>query len=167
MHAAFFGLKRAYWGSVGVTRKPLLALGLTAARFDLLYVLHTAAVRPMRQRSIHRRLGCTAQVVSRMLQSLRELGLVTRMRRPLDAREWLVGLTSRGRFAIRDAIEHFIERGRADRIVEHGLCPAMLPGVERENAAFEAMGVLETLLENLRKGFRARGTLYYPWHPDD
>jgi hypothetical protein len=30
-----------------------------------------------------------------------------------------------------------------------------------------AMADLETLLDRLREGFRARGTLYYPWHPDD
>jgi DNA-binding MarR family transcriptional regulator len=167
MHAAFFGLKRAYWGSLRVTRKPLAALGLTAARFDLLYVLREAPCPPVAQRAIHRKLGVTPPVVSRMLKSLYELGLVRRERRPGDRRQWLISLTARGRFAIRDAVDRFIRRGRVERIVEHGLCPAMTPGLEREDAAFLAMTDLETLLDNLREGFRARGTLYYPWHPDD
>jgi hypothetical protein len=29
------------------------------------------------------------------------------------------------------------------------------------------MSALEILLDALREGFRAGGTLYYPWHPDD
>ena len=166
MHAAFFGLKRAYWGSLGTTRKKLLARGLTAARFDLLYILRRT-IHSVRQRSLHRILGCTAPVVSRMLKSLRELGLVTRTRRFTDSREWLIALTAKGRTMIRNAAEYFIDRRRADRLVEQGLCPAMRPGRERKNAAFEAMCTLETLLDTLREGFHARGTLDYPWHPDD
>lgn len=58
VHAAFFGLKRAYWGSLRVTRRRLKELGLTAARFDLLYLLHEPRA-PVAQRSIHRALaGC-------------------------------------------------------------------------------------------------------------
>jgi DNA-binding MarR family transcriptional regulator len=167
MHAAFFGLKRAYWGTIGATRKQLVALGLTAARFDLLYVLREHPDPPVPQRSIHRKLGVTAPVVSRMLKSLRELGLVRGERRAGDGREKLISLTARGRFAIRNAIAHFIRSGRVERLVEHGLCPGMPPGIDREDAAFLAMSDLETILDNLRAGFHARGTLYYPWHPDD
>ena len=43
----------------------------------------------------------------------------------------------------------------------------MAPSKERRNAAFKAMCTLEPILENLRKGFGAGGTLDYPWHPDD
>jgi DNA-binding MarR family transcriptional regulator len=166
MHAAFFGLKRAYWGSLRVTRRALTALGLTAARFDLLYVVHEPRA-PVAQRDIVRKLGVTPPVVSRMLKSLRELGLVCRQRRPCDQREWNISLTARGRFALRRAIDYFIRSGRVDRLVERGLCPRMAAGAEREDAAFLAMCNLETLLDNLRNGFRARGTLEYPWHPDD
>ena len=167
MHAAFFGLKRAYWGSLRVTRKRLFAMGLTAARFDLLYALREFPCPPVAQSAIRRRLGVTAPVVSRMLKSLRELGLVTRHRRLTDRREWLISLTARGRFAILRAIDRFIGSGLVARIVERGLCPEMNAGIEREDAAFLAMSDLETILDNLRQGFHARGTLYYPWHPDD
>jgi DNA-binding MarR family transcriptional regulator len=166
MHAAFFGLKRAYWGSLRVTRKRLAALGLTAARFDLLYVLYEPRT-PLGQRFIHRKLGVTRPVVSRMLKSLRELGLVWRQRRAGDRREWNVSLTSRGRFAIRRAIDVFIRSGRVERLVERGLCPDMPAGRHRQEAAFLAMCDLEVVLDNLRRGLRGGGTLVYPWHPDD
>ena len=168
MHAAFFGLKRAYWGSLGTTRKKLTAMGLTAARFDLLYILRKALWGfPLLQRSLHRKLGCTPPVISRMLKSLRELGLVTRSRCATDTRRCLVGLTVTGRLLIDRAIRYFMIRRRADRIVQQGLCPAMPPGLERRNAAFKEMCVLEPILDHLREGFHAGGTLDYPWHPDD
>jgi DNA-binding MarR family transcriptional regulator len=166
MHAAFFGLKRAYWGTLRVTRRHLTAMRLTAARFDLLYVLLEERTS-LGQRFIHRKLGVTPPVVSRMLKSLRELGLVTRQRRPMDRREWLISLTARGRFLIRDALDHFVRNGHVERLLERGFCPGAPPDIHRQNEAFFAMCELEPLLDNLRRGFRARGTLYYPWHPDD
>ena len=168
MHAAFFGLKRAYWGSLGTTRKKLTDMGLTAARFDLLYILRRPLWGfPLPQRSLYRKLGCTPPVVSRMLKSLRELGLVTRSRCPTDARQRLIGLTDKGRLLIDRAIRYFMIRRRADRLVQQGLCPSMLPGIARRDAAFKEMCVLEPILDNLRKGFNAGGTLFYRWHPDD
>jgi DNA-binding MarR family transcriptional regulator len=149
-----------------VTRRALNAMGLTAARFDLLYVVHEPRV-PVAQREIVRKLGVTPPVVSRMLKSLRELGLVWRQRRACDRREWNISLTSRGRFALRRAIDFFVRSGRVARLVERGLCPRMPPGPDREDAAFMAMCDLEGHLENIRFGFRARGSLEYPWHPDD
>jgi DNA-binding MarR family transcriptional regulator len=166
MHACFFALKRTYWGSLKTTRKRLAEMGLTAARFDLLYILLEER-DPYPQRSIVRALGVTPPVVGRMLKSLRELGLVKRQRDSLDRRAWLVSLTSRGRFLIRDAIYEFIESREVERILERGFCPTLRPGVERENQAFFAMATLEPILGNLKVGFRAGGTLYYPWHPDD
>jgi DNA-binding MarR family transcriptional regulator len=167
MHAAFFGLKRAYWGSLRGTRRTLADMGLTAARFDLLYILWELPSRAHRQRALYRRLGVTPPVVSRMLKSLRERGLVKRERCALDRRSWWISLTPAGRHCIREAIDHFIRHRRAQRLVERGLCPDMPPGPQRADAAFCAMGDLEHLLDRLRKGFRALGTLHYPWHPDD
>ena len=43
MHAIFFGLKRAHHGTLRITRRALIALGLTAARFDLLYAVQDVA----------------------------------------------------------------------------------------------------------------------------
>jgi DNA-binding MarR family transcriptional regulator len=166
MHAAMYGLKRAYWGSLGTTRKRLKEIGLTAARFDLLYVLRKNR-GPLPQRRLTRILGVTHPVVSRMLKSLRLLGLTTRERRLCDQREWMISLTPDGRALIRKAVFEFITRRRAWRIVQEGLCPNAPPDINRENEAFFRMAALEAMLNNLRYGFRARGTLYYPWSPDE
>jgi DNA-binding MarR family transcriptional regulator len=166
MHALLFGLKRSYWGSLKPTRRRLKEMGLTAARFDLLYVLLEERA-PCPQRDIVRSLGVTPPVVSRMLKSLRELGLVKRQRCSMDRREWLISLTSRGRFLIRDAIHEFIESGRIERVLEKGFCPRAPADVTRENEAFLRMCELEPILRDLRRGFHAGGTLHYPWHPDD
>jgi DNA-binding MarR family transcriptional regulator len=165
MHAAMYGLKRAYWGSLATTRKRLKELGLTAARFDLLY-----AVRqnhgPIAQRRLTRILGVTHPVVSRMLKSLYRLGLTTRERRNSDRREWMISLTPAGRARIHKAVFEFIFKRRAARIVEQGLCPDMPADINRENEALFRMAALDAMLNTLRYGFRARGTLYYRWSPD-
>jgi DNA-binding MarR family transcriptional regulator len=166
MHAAMYGLKRAYWGSLGTTRKRLKEMGLTAARFDLLYVLRQHRV-PLAQRFIHRILGVTHPVVSRMLKSLRLLGLTTRERRRTDQREWMISLTPAGRTRIREAVFEFITRGRAWRIVQQGLCPNMPSDGNREHEALFRMTALDAMLNHLRYGFAAGGTLHYRWHPED
>jgi DNA-binding MarR family transcriptional regulator len=167
VHAAFFGIKRAYWGSLRTTRKQLTEMGLTAARFDLLYLLRGMPWLPVSQKTLVKKLGVTPPVVRRMLKSLRQIGLVVRERDLSDRRSWLISLTTEGRYRIRDAIDVFIRRAAAWKIVQRGLCPHMPAGPQREDAAFWLMCALEGTLDRLRKGFAARGSLYYPWHPDD
>jgi DNA-binding MarR family transcriptional regulator len=168
MHAAFFGFKRAYWGSLRSTRKDLTEMGLTAARFDLLYLLAEMPERyPRRQKTLTRKLGVTPPVVSRMLKSLREKGLIDRERDTVDRRGRLVSLTREGRRRIREAIRFFIRQGRAWNHVQRGLCPALPEGVERDDAAIWVMESLEGMLDRWREGLCAGGSLYYPWHPDD
>jgi DNA-binding MarR family transcriptional regulator len=163
---AFFGLKRAYWGSLGTTRRRLQELGLTAARFDMLYAMLEKR-SPVRHRFLVRELGVTSPVVCRMLKSLRELGYVDRERDQRDRRAWLNFLTPAGRLRIRRAIREFITDGVVDDIVEEGLCPRTPPSIRRQNDAFRKLWTLESLLDTLRDGFDAGGRLYYPWHPDD
>jgi DNA-binding MarR family transcriptional regulator len=166
MHAAFFGLKRAYWGSLGMTRKRLKELGLTAARFDLLHALRQNH-GPLRQRILTRRLGVTHPVVSRMLKSLRLLGLTSRERRKADKREWMISLTPVGRAVFKKASFEFIFRRRAALIVEEGLCPNMPHDENRAIEALFRLNHLDMTLNDLRYAFRAGGTLYYRWAPDD
>ena len=77
MNVIFFGLKRAYHGTLRVTREALAKLGLTPARFDLLYIVAKEG-GTLLQRELQRALGVVAATVSRMLTSLEELGLVER-----------------------------------------------------------------------------------------
>jgi hypothetical protein len=43
----------------------------------------------------------------------------------------------------------------------------MPPDINRENEALFRMAALDAMLNDLRYGFRARGTLHYRWSPDE
>jgi hypothetical protein len=79
----------------------------------------------------------------------------------------MISLTPAGRKSINRAAFEFIFRRRAARIVEEGLCPNMPPDIHRTNEALYRMAALDGMLNNLRYGFRAGGTLYYRWSPDE
>jgi DNA-binding MarR family transcriptional regulator len=81
MNANFFGLKRAFHGTLRITRASLTKPGLTAARFDMLYALPRDSQRfeqGMWQSDLRRQIGVSRPTVSRMLGSLEQLGLVCR-----------------------------------------------------------------------------------------
>ena len=76
MLALVFSLKRAFHKSNAVTRSMLSGFGLTGSRFDMLYVIWMERRRWIFQSDLRRALGVSAATVSRMLKSLKELGLV-------------------------------------------------------------------------------------------
>lgn len=170
MHAIFFGAKRAFHGALRVTRRPLLSFGLTAARFDLMYALlqHDSIDRScgvkMRQSALRRTLGVTASVVTRMLQSLEAMGLVTR-RVPEggDRRQRELSLTEQGRTCIRGACQALLRAAR--RLVDGAICF----GTQRASSQrLLHVGTLESYLSAMRKDYGDCATLYYRWgHPDD
>src|SRR5580700_8740384 len=121
MNAQFFGLKRAFHATLRITRPLLAKLGLTAARFDLLYALphgRHRSQRTMRQRDLRVQLGVSRPTVSRMLASLEERGLVRRTCDDFDRRQRVVALTPRGDVLIRQAVRHFIDSGWAHLALE-------------------------------------------------
>ena len=167
MHAILFGLKRAYWGSIANSRRPLLEHQphLTAARFDLLHVVQKSPMKYVRQSRLPGALGVCRPVVTRMLKSLVALGWVTRERSKTDRRTYDVRLTEGGAKMIDFAYHRFVRSVRARRWVHQALL-----GMEKwpdMGAAFEAVEAVEYWLKRLRKAWKAGGTLYYPWHPDD
>lgn len=176
VHAIFFGLKRAFHGTLRVTRRGLARLGLTAARFDLLYALPRPR-RGMRrgtwQSLLRRKLGVSRPTVSRMLGSLEELGLVTREREhlALDRRQVLVTLTDAGYALIRKATRLFIRSGLVRLAVETALGGQLGTGPlgrwHERTECLLAMDTLEGLLDKVRHEFGDFAKLYYPWHPDD
>jgi DNA-binding MarR family transcriptional regulator len=56
MHVIYFGLKRAFHGTLRVTRRALARLGLTPARFDMLYIVAKEG-SSLLQRELQRALG--------------------------------------------------------------------------------------------------------------
>jgi DNA-binding MarR family transcriptional regulator len=165
MNAITFGAKRAFQGFLRVTRKQLVELGLTAARFDLLSVLvHAGRDKGgVRQSEVRRALGVTAPVVTRMLRALEGLGLVRRWRDHWDRRQVCVALTKDG--------ERRILRARKTMLptVKKMVYRAICFGRHRSaDARFVHMDTLESYLTALRGLFGDKARLYYTWgHPDD
>jgi DNA-binding MarR family transcriptional regulator len=160
MNAMFFGAKRAYHGTLRICRKPLRSLGLTAARYDMLYVLMQGTVL---QSGVRQKLGVCRSVVSRMLRSLEELGWVTRTVKRKDTRQRRVQLTEAGLRCIRTA---FNVLARASmRLV----CIAICPWSKRDREALlDHMFKLECYFDGIRYHYGDTATLYYRWgHPDD
>jgi DNA-binding MarR family transcriptional regulator len=174
VNAIFFGLKRAHQSTLRFMRPLLTRLGLTAARFDLLYAL-PARIGPlsgMRQSTLRRNLGVTRPTVSRMLISLEELGLVQRQRDPYDRRQVFVSLTEAGLDLIRRAKKIFIRSGLAQLAVDTALVAELGPvpktnRFQTKGHCLVAMDTLDGLLRKIRYTLGDFARLSYPWHPDD
>jgi DNA-binding MarR family transcriptional regulator len=165
MHAIFFGLKRAWQSSLRVTRHALAAVGLTAARFDLLYAANVNPDCPTTQRKLRQALGVNRTTVSRMLTSLETLGLITRDRvRHGDRRTRIVRLTEEGRARVRAVMRRCVYSGAVQLMVDSALAP------ERWDAFIECLcagDAVESSLRRIRAAFRDSGFVHYPWQPDD
>ena len=171
MHVIFFGMKRAWHGCLRITRRTLAAMGLTAARFDLLYALLKGVATTQRQ--LRLALGVNRTTISRMLGSLEALGLIKR--EPVrygDRRTRSVELTEQGRRRIRFARHELIDTGSAQLAVDSAI--AGYPWAGRPNldwhddtACFHGCCVVDSYLSAIRKAYGDFATLYYRWHPDD
>ena len=163
MDKIFFGLKRAYHGSLRVTRRALARLGLTAARFDLLYILDKVGAGGMAQREMQRALGVAAPTVSRMLRSLEELGLVEREAMIDDYRRNWLDLTEEGRRRVRRAARLIIHTGWVQLAVDSALCPSRW---HSETACHLARVACDRTLGRFRHSYQDLATLHYPSVPD-
>jgi DNA-binding MarR family transcriptional regulator len=162
MHSAFFALKRAYHSTLRLTRVALAEMGLTAARFDMLFALSEYR-RGLLQSSLLRVLGVGRTTVSRMLAALEKLGLVKRTVVKRDRRRKRVELTPLGRSRIAFAYRRFSLSGWAQLAVDCALCTAdsgyrWFDDVDCRVATTSFMAVLG----RVRSAFLGRGTLHYP-----
>ena len=171
MNAITFATKRAFHAFLRITRKPLLgcAPGLTAARFDLMYVLWTGQGLEsfwngtVLQSDVRRALGVSAPVVSRMLRALEQLGWVRRGPAQTDRRQREVTLTEAGVACIRGA--HQALRRAVGKLVDVAICFGHHRDRDRR---FVHMETLESYLRTLGKGWGDTARLYFGWgHPDD
>ena len=164
MNAIFFGLKRAFHGTLRITRRTLTRMGLTAARFDMLSAIDDGGPY-MTQRRLRRALGVTRATVSRMVRSLEALGWVLRRRDAADGRTHSVKLTKAGRKALRRASAFFVDQGAAQLAVDSALGGRRWFDTDR--TCFREMDRLQGLLWAIRRTFGDTATLTHPWHPDD
>ena len=166
MNSVMFGCKRAYYAILGLTRRTLKRMGLTAARFDLLYAVYLQKEWPLCQSDLRQTLGVCPSVVSRMLKSLEALGYVTRERLPTDRRHRQVRLTKIGRACIRRAIREFVTWGYAELALASTLVPGAARGPWWDPAqAKRALDNAETIFHRLRDGFGDFATRNYPYPP--
>jgi DNA-binding MarR family transcriptional regulator len=96
MNDIHFGLKRAYQSSMRLAETALAGLGVTPARFEMIYFVSRKR-STLSQRDLQRTLDVSAATVSRMLKSLEALGLVEREVMDDDHRRRNVVLTEAGR----------------------------------------------------------------------
>jgi DNA-binding MarR family transcriptional regulator len=168
MNAVAFGAKRVFHGFLRVMRKPLASVGLTPARFDMLYAMFSRGGRERTRRSItqsalRRELGVCASVVSRMVRKLEQLRLVVRERGAFDRRQILIRLTDRGWERI-EGVQRWLLRA-VMRLVLEAIC---FGKHSDPFARLHHMESLEGYLRVLRDNFFDTATLYYSWgHPDD
>src|ERR1700754_142049 len=113
MDSVLWGIKRAHHSVLRLGRAAFASMGLTAARFDLLFALSGQPKRRMAQRALQRTLGVCGATVSRMLTSLEELGLIERTVMPSDRRQKIVELTLEGRARVWLAIGRLMRNGMA------------------------------------------------------
>jgi DNA-binding MarR family transcriptional regulator len=172
MNAHFFETKRAFHAILRIMRKPLGSFGLTAARYDLLYAIFGRIPRagadpddvelPPLQSELREKLGVHRSVVSRMLRSLEQIGLVERGPAYGDRRQREVRITTAGIDRLRDAARCLA------RASVRLLCIAICFGKDGDpDERFRHMCDYEEYLIGIRKHFGDRARLAYPWHPDD
>jgi DNA-binding MarR family transcriptional regulator len=167
MHAIFFGLKRAHHSTLRLTRTMLAKMGLTAARFDLLYAVNEYR-NGLPQSGLRKLLGVSRQTISRMLASLEQLGLLKRGADWLDKRKKRVQLTTLGRWRIAFAHRQLTGSGWAQLAVDSALDTAGM-GYHwyDEGKRIAATALLDGLLGSIRRAFGDHARLDYPWSPED
>ncbi len=166
MHVVFFGLKRAHQGVLRLTRYMLADVGLTPARFDMMFALrgrHGAA-----QRHLQRLLGVTRATVSKMLTSLEKLGFIVRTIFPYDRRRKMVKLTPAGRMRFLQANLMLRRTGWAQLAVDTALGDGRLKyrWYDAESCQL-ATSETDGILSAFRRHYGDWATLVYPWGPDD
>jgi DNA-binding MarR family transcriptional regulator len=125
MNAITFATKRAYHGFLRLTRKGLAAVGLTAARFDMLLAIRGSVRKDenyafgIAQGDLSRALGVSKSVVSRMLKSLEALELVMRCQGD-DRRYKAVWMTEKGEAVFRAARDMLMRS--VQRVVLTAVC---------------------------------------------
>jgi DNA-binding MarR family transcriptional regulator len=155
-----------------MARPRLKKLGLTSARFDLLFALTDEGQKraaAIHQSVLRRALGVTRPTVSRMLHSLEDLGLVRRRRSDLDRRQVEVELTADGWSRIRVAYGRMTLSEWAMTAVDAAMRGESAAGPNWDRVPpmlFDEMDALEEVLKSLRAGFGDFATLAYRWFPE-
>ncbi len=158
MHTFFFTLRRADLCSLRFQRELLKELGITPARYLMLFVIATRGLpfgetsRFMIQSDIARALGVSRMTVSVMLRALEENGFVTRTRQEWrDRRQIIVRLTPRAVTLLKDVHRALIRTG------------VVWCAVYSIDPTGRKVGGTKYWLDDFRKKFEDTATFRYPW----
>ncbi len=157
MHPIFHSFKRLYWSSMRFARDWADEYGITPARFDVLIII-AQGNGGIAQGDIHRRLDVTAPVISRMLDSLEELGLVVTRPHPKDGRMHWILLTEKGRSLLRIAVRELLYEGFTERC----LWMLVAPDATRHRAVERAMRHAREWMRRQRRYLVDTSTHQYP-----
>jgi DNA-binding MarR family transcriptional regulator len=169
MDRTFYGLKRAYYSTLRISRRDFKEIELTPARMDILHVLYNRG-RPITiwQSTLRRIIGYTARsTMTQIMQALERAGLVRRTQSPLSKRQLDVELTDAGSERLGRAYVRFptgwvhdapwlAKKWRDPDAEEHQAWRAFVDKMRR----------LEKFLYNIRFALRDTGCVHYPWYSD-
>lgn len=144
MDPVFFALKRAHHSTLKFLRPMLASLGLTPARFDLLYVV-AESTDGVPQSALRKALGVARATISEMLLSLERIGLVVR-ERATDRRTWSVRLTAKAITALWRAIDIGMHSGFVPLTVDGALTRR-----DAERDSYDSRIALDDYLGSLRR----------------
>ncbi len=146
----FFTIKRAYYATLRLTRRALRAMGLTAARFDVLDALYRLGTGCAHYQSdLRRGLGVARATISEMMRALETIGLVSRRR---VGREVIVALTAEGRRRVRRAYYGLVLVGHVGFALDGALAPGERRWPDARRCA-SARRHIEALCMRIRLGF--------------
>jgi DNA-binding MarR family transcriptional regulator len=114
MHEVSFAIKRTHWNFVKFYNRILEPMGITDARLQLLHAID-AKDAPWQSELAHF-LGCTPQCISEMLDSLEELGLITRTDGEVDRRKKFISLTPACRELLKRVHAIYLRSGLVNKL---------------------------------------------------
>lgn len=159
MHPIFQSFKRTYWSSMRFSRRWMegyyAEYRITPARFDMLIVIGRDGVT---QVGLRKTLDVCDSVVSRMLDSLQELGYVGRTPFPEDRRVNWVFLTKLGAEVLAELTHDLL----LDGTTEYGVRDVLARDPANESHTERILARTRRFVRHLRKRVRDRSALVYP-----
>jgi DNA-binding MarR family transcriptional regulator len=121
MHRVTWDIKRVFLRFAKVRRDLMSRWGLTPARFDMLFAIRCQRQFWFPQRRLRELLGVGASTISRMIDSLVDLGFLVRRRLEGDKRRRELKITKHGKRTLRCMFSNLIKSGLARLVVGHAL----------------------------------------------
>jgi DNA-binding MarR family transcriptional regulator len=167
MHFTFFSVKRLFLCAMHKVQIPMLRrVGLTPARFDVLYILWESRGEMNLgsfQHELWKALGVSRATMCKMTKLLAALGLVKRER--VSHKRVNVTLTKLGYYVMRHALKflRIRKRGPVDRTVNSIFVREWWSA----SAWLAELDGVQFYFGRLRGVLSDTATHYYDWHPDD